>query len=309
MNLSSSVAADQDIFMFRQACELQDQLMTTFLSMVSRSSGTLLLRSMLRQTLENLAKLSAAEESSFFWLDDQGYVIESILARGVAIREQRDTVVGQVLEKGLAGWVYRQREVGLVTDTATDDRWLELPNQPYVAKSILCVPVIRGSHLLAIATLMHSQVGFFDQEKAILIEMCAARIAMVLDLLRLQVQGAEDKQTTQANSAQQLDFKAISQLVLAEDGRLLYGDPRLGEIFEYYPEQLHRLDSFFELVADTHQEVFARKVAHCLEGNPPQLLVMFRGVTQSGKSRRIEFYGQRTKLNGQMVMVARLRVL
>ena len=68
----------------------------------------------------------------FFWLDKQGYVTESILARGITIREQKETVVGEVLEHGLAGWVYRQRKTGVVSDTEKDDRWLELPYQPYL---------------------------------------------------------------------------------------------------------------------------------------------------------------------------------
>ena len=192
MGLESKVSTDPSFCeRLQQACDLQDGLMMTFLSMVTRSSGKLLLRSMLRQTLEGLAKLTLAEESSFFWLDEKGYVAESILARGIAIREQKETVVGEVLENGLAGWVYRQRKIGLIEDTATDDRWLELSYQPYQAKSILCFPIMRGTHLLAIATLMHSEVGFFDQSKAELIELCASKLGMVLDLLRVQVQSME----------------------------------------------------------------------------------------------------------------------
>jgi PAS domain S-box-containing protein len=310
MSLESLSAVDKVFFeRFQQASELHDALMTTFLSLVTRSSGGILLRSMLRQTLEGFAKITQAEESSLFWLDDQGYVTESILARGIAIREQKDSVVGQVLEHGLAGWVYRQKKIGVVTDTALDDRWLELPFQPYVAKSILCVPIIRGAHLLAIATLMHSKVGYFDEAKVELVELCASRLAMVLDLLRLQGQVAEEKHATEQNATHQLEMKEISQLILSEDGKFVYADPKLSEIFGYEAPELASLTSFFDLVAETHRDACAKKMALCFQGEQPQILVTFRGVTKQEKSLRVEFYGHQTKLNGVVLLVGRLREL
>ncbi|AFY40537.1 GAF domain protein [[Leptolyngbya] sp. PCC 7376] len=310
MNLESNIPADSLYFeRLQQACELQDGLMVTFLSMVTRSSGKLLLRSILRQTLEGLAKLTFAEESSLFWLDEQGYVAESILARGIAIREQKETVVGQVLENGLAGWVYRQREIGVIEDTAADDRWLELPYQPYDAKSILCFPIMRGSHLLAIATLMHSEIGFFNQEKAKLIELCATKLGMVLDLLRVQIRPAQEIPEQKPDREETDEFKSISQFVLSEDGKLISADPRLAELFNYESHELVEINSFFDLVADTHQEAFAKKMAECFEGKQSQLLVTFRGLSKEGQSLKVEFYGYRAKLFGNVAIAARIKVL
>ena len=311
MSLQSDATVDISFLKrLQQACDLQDDLITTFLTMVTRSSGKLLLRSMLRQTLEGFAKLSEAEESSLFWLDDKGYVVESILARGIAIREQKETVVGEVLEYGLAGWVYRQKKTGVITDTETDDRWLELPYQPYKSKSILCFPIIRGTHLLAIATLMHSEVAFFDKEKVELVELCAERLGMVLDLLRIEIQSSEEEYVTklEAETIDQEDFKSISQFILSEGGKLISADPRLGELFGYELSELAALNSFFDLVAETHQEIFAKKVAQCLEGLQSQLLVTFRGISKEKQSLRVEFYGYQAKLFGQVVMVSRIKV-
>lgn len=312
MSLKSNVSVDSPLFeRLQQACEFQDDVMTSFLTMVTRSSGKLLLRSMLRQTLEGFARLSSAEESSLFWLDDQGYVTESILARGIAIREQKETVVGEVLEHGLAGWVYRQRKTGVITDTETDDRWLELPYQPYESKSILCFPIIRGTHLLAIATLMHSEVGFFDEEKVKLVELCAERLGMVLDLLRIEMQSSEEDHAAKLESeaTDQEEFKSISQFILSEGGKFISSDPRFGELFGYELNEVLKLNSFFDLVAKTHQEVFAKKVAQCFEGLQSQLLVTFRGISKEGRSLRVEFYGYQAKLFGQIVMVCRIKVL
>lgn len=323
MSLQSSLSAspEQELLMlqrFKQASDLHDGLMMAFLSMVTRSSGTLLLRSMLRQTLESFAKLTGAEESSFFWLDSQGYVTESILARGIAIREQRDSVVGQVLERGLAGWVYRKREIGVITDTANDDRWLELPYQPYVAKSIVCFPIIRGVHLLAIATLMHSEVGFFDAGKVQLVELCASRVAMVLDLLRIRVEELEKQETAKEmvkeplkgqETQPQFLLSEVGNLILSDQGQVIYADPRLMEIFGFGTVELKGLQSFLNLVAESHREAFAKRFAQCFESGREELLLSFRGIGKDNRAIKLEFHGRLAKMYGHAVVVACVRAL
>lgn len=51
-----------------------------------------------------------------------------------------------------AGWVFRHRQIGLITDTETDDRWLTLLNQPYTVRSALGVPILKSGELLGILT-------------------------------------------------------------------------------------------------------------------------------------------------------------
>jgi GAF domain-containing protein len=100
-------------------------------------------------------------------LDADGLVTESLLARGATIREQRQRLVGEVLDKGLAGWVFRHRQVGLITDTVHDERWLTLHNQPYAVRSALGIPILKGKMLLGILTLMHSQPEHFGRNQRI----------------------------------------------------------------------------------------------------------------------------------------------
>lgn len=320
LDLPSSAGLEQELGFLRQfkrASELHDSLMMTFLSMVTRSSGNILLRSMLRQTLESFARLTGAEESSFFWLDGQGYVTESILARGVAVREQRETVVGQVLEKGLAGWVYRQREIGIITDTEHDERWLQLPYQPYVAKSIVCFPILRGTHLLAIATLMHSEVGYFDQEKVQLVELCAARVGMVLDLLRLRLEELEKKteetdepereEKSPPPKNQAFPITEMGQLVLSSQGKVLFGNPQFGVIFGYAEAELPGLNFATDLIDHAHRDAFWQRFAQCFTMKRGELLLNFRGVHRQGKSLKLEFHGHLGYLGETPVVVAGVR--
>jgi sigma-B regulation protein RsbU (phosphoserine phosphatase) len=83
-------------------------------------------------------------------------VVDSILARGDISPELSSELIESVLKKGLAGWVMHHRKIGLINDTKLDDRWLNLPNQPYTARSALALPIISGEMQLAILTLMHS---------------------------------------------------------------------------------------------------------------------------------------------------------
>src|SRR4028119_1173935 len=167
------------------AFDAQNELFRTLVTMVQTSSGKLMLKSMLQQTLNLARRLTNAEASSLFLLDADGLVTESLLARGATIREQRQRLVGEVLDKGLAGWVFRHRQVGLITDTVHDERWLTLHNQPYAVRSALGIPILKGKMLLGILTLMHSQPEHFGPESAHLMQMTAEQMALILDNVQL----------------------------------------------------------------------------------------------------------------------------
>ena len=58
----------------------------------------------------------------------------------------------------------RHRKIGLVNDTEKDDRWLIFPDQPYMARSALALPIISNEMLLGVLTLMHSMPRSFHKE-------------------------------------------------------------------------------------------------------------------------------------------------
>jgi len=169
----------------KAAFQAQSKLLENFVSL-ARSTGTEeKLISILQQTLEVFVGLTGAEKGSLFLLDRNGAVIESILTRADATPEQRSQLIGRVLDKGLAGWVRRHRQIGLIEDTQTDDRWLDLPDQPYTVRSALAVPILRDEKLLGLLTLLHARTGHFSQETADLMEMTAVQIGIALENARL----------------------------------------------------------------------------------------------------------------------------
>ncbi|MDY6937716.1 MAG: GAF domain-containing SpoIIE family protein phosphatase [Cyanobacteriota bacterium] len=141
------------------------------------------LKAALQKTLDLATDFTKSERGSLFLIDSLGRVTEGILdrQRGQVSDRDRQTLVGQVLEKGLAGWVSQHRQLGLVKDTKADDRWLDLPDGLYQARSALTVPILRGGELLGILTLLHSEPDRFSQETGTLMQATADRIALVLE--------------------------------------------------------------------------------------------------------------------------------
>jgi sigma-B regulation protein RsbU (phosphoserine phosphatase) len=169
----------------KSAFKAQSKLLEKFVSLARSSGKDKMLIKILQKTLEVFAGLTGAEKGSLFLLDRKGVVIESILTRSDATPEQRSKLIGHVLDKGLAGWVRRHHEVGLIVDTKEDDRWLDLPDQPYTVRSALAVPIVRDEKLLGLLTLLHAQTGHFSKETAELMKMIAGQIAIALENARL----------------------------------------------------------------------------------------------------------------------------
>ena len=169
----------------KSAFKAQSKLLEKFVSLARSSGKDKMLIKILQKTLEVFAGLTGAEKGSLFLLDRKGVVIESILTRSDATPEQRSKLIGHVLDKGLAGWVRRHHEVGLIVDTKEDDRWLDLPDQPYTVRSALAVPIVRDEKLLGLLTLLHAQTGHFSEETAELMKMIAGQIAIALENARL----------------------------------------------------------------------------------------------------------------------------
>jgi PAS domain S-box-containing protein len=193
------------------AYEAQTELLRTLISMGDVPSPTLALRSLAQQALRICNRLTEAEEGSLFFINDDGRVSECVLARGATIKDHKEDLIGQVLEKGLAGWVNEKHQVGLITDTMRDERWLQLPNSPYTVRSALCIPILRGKRLLGLITLMHPQPGHFRYEAARVMQTTATQIGLVVELLRRYSIARNEETARQHDEADNGSTLAISR--------------------------------------------------------------------------------------------------
>ncbi|MEJ5311521.1 MAG: GAF domain-containing protein [Anaerolineae bacterium] len=138
------------------------------------------LETTLKNAVEAARAITRAERGSVFILDELGMVTYSILARDDVSNAERQKVVGQVMDIGLAGWVARHRQAALVTDTEQDPRWFPLPDIPYVVRSALVVPIFSGPRKLGILTLTHPEVGHFNQDDLELMQAAADQMALAI---------------------------------------------------------------------------------------------------------------------------------
>jgi len=163
----------------------QSRLLQDFVSLAKSSAKEQMLTSILMKTLDLTAELTKAETGSLFLLDPDGVVGDCILTRGPRQAKECLELTGAVLKEGLAGWVMRNRRIGLIADTETDDRWINLPDQPYSVRSAMAVPIIRGDELLGILTLLHSQPGIFHQGTVEVMEVTAGQLGVALESAKL----------------------------------------------------------------------------------------------------------------------------
>ncbi len=174
----SSILSTEEVVAAFQA---QSVLFEKFISMARSPDEPEVTTAMLRETICIATELTGAELGSLILIDSDGLVVDSILSRGEISPDLSSTLIKSVFKEGLAGWVMHHRKIGLVHDTEKDERWLMLPDQPYMARSALALPIISNDMLLGVLTLMHSRPNHFTDKIVALINITANQMALVLE--------------------------------------------------------------------------------------------------------------------------------
>jgi phosphoserine phosphatase RsbU/P len=178
-------ANDMDISSDNIALGIQTRLLQNFINLVRSSDKKGMLKATLQKTVDLTVEITAAEAGSLFLIDNAGVVTDCIMMREISSREDSDRLIGCVLDEGLAGWVVNHCKVGLINDTCHDNRWLDLPGQPYVVRSAIVTPILKGKSLFGILSLVHSQPDRFSDDTVTLMKATADHIAIVLENAKL----------------------------------------------------------------------------------------------------------------------------
>ena len=167
------------------ALEIQTRLLQNFITLVRSSDEQEMLHITLQKTVDLAAEITGAETGSLFLLSGDGVVTDCLMMRETQSHEDSVKLIGTILDRGLAGWVVKNRKVGLVTDTRQDSRWLELSDQPYRVRSAIVTPILKGKTLFGILSLVHSEPRQFNDNTAELLLATADHIAIVLENAKL----------------------------------------------------------------------------------------------------------------------------
>ncbi|GAB4482032.1 MAG: hypothetical protein OHK0031_04350 [Anaerolineales bacterium] len=188
---------------------------------VSREFASALdLKLVLQRVLFSALNNVGGERGSVVVMDDSGSAIDSAIVYGNQLRESTTLQLKDTVERGLAGWVVRQRQAALVPDTSLDARWLRREDdlQDHSgAKSAICVPLLSREKLVGVLTLVHPTPGAYAQEHLELMQAIADQAGITILNARLY---AESQRQARVMTA------------LAEGAASMNSSLRLEEVFE-----------------------------------------------------------------------------
>ena len=120
-----------------------------------------LLHRILQLTVDSIG----ASSGSFLVVDENGNITDGLLAYGGKVKPSPKKELVDVFKEGLAGWVVKNQQAVLVTDTRDDPRWLprawdEGRNS---SRSVISVPLIARNRVTGLLTLARNQSGQFTE--------------------------------------------------------------------------------------------------------------------------------------------------
>ena len=167
----------------------QNRSLLELLYHISREVATALdLRTVLQRVLYASIDNVGGERGSIVVMDDLGKPLDSIIVHGKRVQGNTTRQLRVTVERGLAGWVARNRKPALVPDTSRDKRWLRRPDdadQKSGAKSAVCVPLMAREEIVGVMTLVHSQPNAFDSGHLKLVQAIADQAGVAILNARL----------------------------------------------------------------------------------------------------------------------------
>jgi NtrC-family two-component system sensor histidine kinase KinB len=164
----------------------------------------------LRTLLERVVLLSmqnvGAINGSIIVLDDAGAPVDSAIITGNTIHDHTTERLRDTLERGLSGWVLRERQAALVVDTTHDFRWMPRQyedDEKQTPKSAVCAPILVRDQLVGILTLVHPKPEFFTSDHLSLVQAIADQAGIAVLNARLYAESQRHAQvmTSLAKSA------------------------------------------------------------------------------------------------------------
>ncbi len=156
---------------------------------VSRELATALdLRTVLQRVLYEAIQNVGGERCSIVVLDDAGKAVDATIVYGTQVHEHTTQQLRDTMERGLAGWVIRNRKGALILDTSKDERWLMRPDDAVDksgAKSAICVPLLTREQLVGVLTLVHPKPNAFLEEQLELMQAIADQAGVAVLNARL----------------------------------------------------------------------------------------------------------------------------
>ncbi|MCJ7434498.1 MAG: GAF domain-containing protein, partial [Anaerolineales bacterium] len=182
--------------------ENRAQALLELLIGVSRDVATALdLRTVLQRLLFAAINNVGGERGSIVVMDDKGKPLDATIVYGRRFHDHTTQQLKETVERGLAGWVVKNRQSALVPDTSKDERWLRRPDDSAEnsgAKSAICVPLLARDQIVGVLTLVHPIPNAFGTEHLELMQAIADQASIAVLNARLYT---ESQRTARVMSA------------------------------------------------------------------------------------------------------------
>jgi two-component system, NtrC family, sensor histidine kinase KinB len=180
----------------------QNRALLELLIGVSREVATALdLRTVLQRLMFAAIQNVGGERGSIVVLDDMGNPIDATIIYDNKFHDHSTQQLSETVERGLAGWVVRNRKPALVPNTSLDQRWLRRADddtEQSGPKSAICVPLMARERLVGVLTLVHSVPNVFNDEHLHLMQAIADQASVAVLNARLYT---ESQRTARVMSA------------------------------------------------------------------------------------------------------------
>lgn len=259
------------------------------------ATGRVRMKATMKQCLQSTLEITGAETGSIFLVSRDLIIQDYLLLREYTTEDERLDLVGKVLQKGLAGWVAQNLVSALIPDTRSDNRWIDFPDQPYVVRSALCVPMLRDQHLVGILTLTHPERYYFTEEEANLAWTIAHQTALVLENHRVFQENEECRaqvEVYQKNWDELVNGPLVGGFVL-QDNRFIQVNKRLCGLMGYSSEELLRMQSVASLIAYEDRNEVQKALQNCLLGTDLTINLSFGITRKNGQLVKVMAQGIR----------------
>lgn len=168
------------------------------------------LEKLMAQVIRRTQAALGATKGQILLLDNNGKLSRRFTVRAGAPLKISDQIAPKILEKGLAGWLIRERRGDIIANIQKDPRWITLPSEQAETGSAVGAPLLCTDYTIGSLILSHPEPDYFTQEHLSLLETIGAQVAAAIEKAALFAEVNEERRKMAAILAQSTDAILIT---------------------------------------------------------------------------------------------------